>query len=101
MLIGDERVNIYVGGKTLGTVIKGGYLSSFELQAVPNPSIEIWVNDYAAERLENRTMGLIPALENGDMTVRTYGFFTGMKVGLVKNLYILSGGDDILLRKKK
>ncbi|MFA6907460.1 MAG: hypothetical protein WC263_01400 [Candidatus Micrarchaeia archaeon] len=99
MIIGDERVNAYIGHSTLGIETKRGELYSFEYAALKNPDIVIVVTDEAAEKIENRTMGVLEAIDNGGIRIKTYGWLAMFKVAALKNAYAISGIDRRLTDK--
>ena len=56
MLIGDERVNAYIGQSVIGLEVKKGELRSFEYAPLQDQSIVVIVSDSAAEKIENRSI---------------------------------------------
>ena len=98
--MGDERINLQIGGKTLGIELKRGEIYSFGFSPLQNPTIEAFVSDSAAEAIEAKKSGILPALENGGILVHTSNFFTAMKVEMIKRIYAISGADDLISGKK-
>lgn len=101
MLVGDERVNVYVGRKVLGIETKRGELSSFELRPVESPSVVVTISDSAAEKIEARKMGILQAIDSGGIKIDAKNFFSALKIETMKRIYAVSGADDELLGKKK
>ena len=101
MLVGDERVNIYVGRKVLGIETKKGELSSFELRPVENPTIVVTISDSAAEKIDDRELGILPAIDSGGIKIEAKNFFSALKIEMAKRIYAVSGADDELLGKNK
>lgn len=101
ILLGDERINVQAGGKTIGIQTVRGELAVFEFYPVEDPTVEITVSDWAAEAIEGRKIGIMQALESGGITVRTNNFFSFLKVEMIKRIYAVSGADDAILGKKK
>ena len=93
MIIGDEKVNAYIGQSVIGIETKKGELYSFEYAALKNPDIVIIVSDEAAEKIENRTMGVLEAIGNGGIKIKTYSWLAMFKVAALQNAYSLSGID--------
>ena len=100
MLIGDEKANVYIGGKVLGIETRGGELQSFELYAVENPGIIIRVSDDAAEKIAKKQLGVLAAIEDGGITIEGKGWYATFKVEVLKRLYAVAKIDDIVLGKK-
>ncbi|MFA6489350.1 MAG: hypothetical protein WCT52_01605 [Candidatus Micrarchaeia archaeon] len=98
-LLGDERINVQIGGKTLGIATKRGELSDFEVHAIGNPTIEVAVSDAAAEAIKGKKVGIMPCLDDGSIKVRTSNFFTAVKVEMMKRIYAVSGADDAITGK--
>jgi len=101
MLIGDEKVNVYIGTDSIGIETHGGELSSFEMVPLENPGIEIWVSDYAAEAMVKKRMGVLDAIDAGEITIKTHSWYAAFKVEVLKRLYAVAKIDDIVLGKKK
>src|SRR3989338_9078864 len=101
MLVGDEKVNVYIGTDSIGIETHGGELSSFEMVPLENPGIEIWVSDYAAEAMVKKRMGVLDAIDAGGITIKTHGWYQAFKVEVIKRLYAVAKIDDIVLGKKK
>ena len=83
-LIGDERINVQLGGKTLGIELKHGELTGFGIGAIDSPSIEVIVSDAAAEAIKGKREGMLDAINNGGITVKTNDFFTMIKVEMMR-----------------
>ena len=98
-LIGDERVNAYIGHSVLGIEIYRGELRSFEYAPLSNPSIVIVVSDNAAERIENRSMGLMDAMDSGGIRIMANNWLSALKVEALKRAYSMSGIDRRLTDK--
>jgi len=101
MLIGDEKVNVYIGRDIIGIETKGGELRSFELSPLESPNIIIRVSDYAAESIAKKRMGILDAIDLGEITIETHGWYAAFKVEVLKRLYAVAKIDDIILGKKK
>jgi hypothetical protein len=101
MLIGDERINIYIGGQPIGIETRSGQLYSFEMSPIDRPGVIITVSDQGAWRISNRQEGIMQAIDNGDMQIQTTNLFSALKVEVLKRIYAISGIDDQLLGKKK
>jgi len=99
LLVGDERVNAYIGQSVIGIETRKGELYSFEYAPLKDPNIVIIVTDKAAERIENRSMGVLEAMDNGGIRVKTYNWLSAFKVAALKNAYALSGIDKRLTDK--
>jgi len=101
LLLGDEKINVYIGTDIIGIETHGGELSSFELTPLESPNIIIRVSDYAAEAIAKKRMGILDAIDEGEITIETKGFYAAFKVEVVKRLYAVAKIDDIVLGKKK
>ena len=97
MLIGDERINVYVGGQAVGVETRRGQLYSFEMYALEKPSIVVRVSDDAAEKITGRKMGIIQAIDTGGIKIEPKNLFSAFKVEMMKRIYAVSGADDKLL----
>ena len=93
MIVGDERVNAYIGQSVIGIETRKGELYSFEYAPLKNPNIVIIVTDEAAEKIENRSMGVLEAIGNGGIKIKTYNWLSAFKVAALQNAYSLSGID--------
>ena len=93
MIVGDERVNAYIGQSVIGIETRKGELYSFEYAPLKNPNVVIIVTDEAAEKIENRSMGVLEAIGNGGIKIRTYNWLSAFKVAALQNAYSLSGID--------
>ena len=100
MIVGDEKVNAYIGQSVIGIETRKGELYSFEYAPLKNPDIVIIVTDEAAEKIENRSMGLLEAMDNGGIKIKTYDWLSAFKVAAIKNAYSLSGIDKRLTDKR-
>lgn len=96
MLIGDERVNAYIGQSVIGLEVKRGELRSFEYSPLSSPSIVVIVSDSAAERIENRSMGILEAIDSGGIRIISNSWFSAFKVEALKRAYAVSGIDQRL-----
>ena len=101
LLLGDEKINVYIGGDSIGIETRAGELASFEMVPLENPGIEIWVSDYAAEAMVKKRMGVLDAIDAGGITIKTHGWYQAFKVEVIKRLYAVAKIDDIVLGKKK
>ena len=99
MIVGDERVNAYIGQSVVGIETKRGELYSFEYAPVKNPSITIIVSDEAARMIEEREMGVLEAIGNGGIKIKTSSWFSAFKVEALKRAYDISGIDKRLTDK--
>ena len=93
MIVGDEKVNAYIGQSVIGIETRKGELYSFEYAPLKNPNIVIIVTDEAAEKIENRSMGVLEAIGNGGIKIKTYNWLSAFKVAALQNAYSLSGID--------
>lgn len=93
-LIGDEKVNVFLGGKVIGLEMRRGELYSFELYPVQNPTIIITVNDDAAEAISQKRMGLLSAVDSGGIKIQTTNWLSGLRVETIKRIYAISGADS-------
>ncbi len=101
MLVGDEKINVYLGGKVIGIETKYGKLSTFELEPVEKPGIIIVVSDYAAQAISARKMGILEAIDKGEIRIQAKNLFSLLKVEAAKRIYAVSGADKELLGEKK
>jgi hypothetical protein len=99
MLVGDERVNVYIGQSLIGLEVKRGELRSFEYAPLQDPSIVVIVSDSAAEKIENRSMGILEAIDSGAIRIITNNWFSAFKVEALKRAYAVSGIDQRLTDK--
>jgi hypothetical protein len=99
MIVGDERVNAYIGQSVMGIETRRGELYSFEYAPLKDPNIVIIVTDEAAEKIENRTMSVLEAMDNGGIKIKTYNWLSSFKVAAIKNAYSLSGIDKRITNK--
>jgi hypothetical protein len=100
MLIGDERISVYVGSQPMGIETRRGQLYSFELRAIENPTIIVRVSDEAAEKIAHKQMGIMQAISSGGITIEPKTLLSSVKVEMMKRIYAVSGCDDKLLGKK-
>lgn len=99
-LLGDERINLAIGGKTLGIETRQGELYGFGFTPIVNPSITVAVSDAAAGGIAAKKLGILSAINNGGITVRTSNWYTALKVEMMKRIYAASGADDHLTGKR-
>jgi hypothetical protein len=99
MIVGSEKVNAYIGHSVIGIETRNGALYSFEFAPVANPSIVITVTDDAAGRIENRTLGILPAIDSGGIKVKANNWMSQFKVEALKSAYAISGIDKRLTNK--
>lgn len=93
MLIGDERVNVYLGGQVVGLETMRGELYSFETSPVQAPTIVIRVSDSAMEGITSKKIGLLAAIETGEIQLEPKTFFSAVKIEMIKRIYAASGAD--------
>ncbi|MCX8198132.1 MAG: hypothetical protein N3F07_02980 [Candidatus Micrarchaeota archaeon] len=101
MLIGDEKVNVEIGGKAIGAEFQKGELVYLEMGRLANPGIEISVSDYAAEEIQQGRSGVIPMLDRGEIKVKANSFLAALKVEAAKRIYAISGADEKITGSKK
>jgi len=101
LLIGDEAVNVYIGGRVFGIRTKYGDLYSFEEVALEKPGIVVKVSDSAAEKIAKRQMGVMQAIDSGGIRIEAKSFMSALKVEAAKRIYAVSGADEKILGKKK
>ena len=101
MLLGDERINAYVGGKVIGIETLRGELYYFELAPVDDPTIVATISDSAAEAIEQKRMGIMAALESGGIKIEGKNLLSMLKVEVLKRIYAVSGADRQLLGRKQ
>ncbi len=99
-LLGDEKINVEIGGKTLGIETRRGELYGFSFTPIAFPSIEVNVSDAAADAIAAKKMGVMAALDNGGITVRASSWYTALKVEMMKRIYASSGADDYLTGRR-
>ena len=99
MIVGDEKVNAYIGQSVIGIETRNGELYSFEYAALKNPNVVIIVTDTAAEKIEDRSMGVLEAIDNGGIKIKTYNWLSAFKVAALQNAYALSGIDKRITNK--
>jgi hypothetical protein len=83
----------------IGIETKRGELYSFEYEPVKNPSITIIVSDEAAQMIEDREMGVLEAIGNGGIKIKTSNWLSAFKVEALKRAYDISGIDKRLTDK--
>jgi len=96
-LVGDEKINVNIGGRTIGIETRSGRLYSFEYAPLKNPGIVITVSDEAADRIGRKEMGVMAAIDSRLITIRTTNFFSMLKVEALKRVYVASGMDKKLM----
>lgn len=101
LLVGDERINVYLGNDILGIETNGGELAYFEKVPVENPGIVIRVDNDAAEKIAKKQLGVLAAIDSGGIEIEATNWYSGFKVELLKRLYAVAKIDDIVLGKKK
>ncbi|MCX6771623.1 MAG: hypothetical protein NTX79_06215 [Candidatus Micrarchaeota archaeon] len=99
MIVGNEKVNAYIGQSVIGVETRNGELYSFEYAALANPDIVVIVSDEAAEKIENRSTGVLEAMDNGGIQIKTYSWLAMFKVAALRNAYALSGIDKRLTNR--
>ena len=93
MLLGDERINVYVGGKVLGIETARGQLYSFETSPMQDPTIVVAVGDSAVENISAGREGILSAIDSGEIRIAPKNFFSAIKVEAMKRVYAVSGAD--------
>ncbi|MEM2138430.1 MAG: hypothetical protein QW568_05050 [Candidatus Anstonellaceae archaeon] len=101
LLIGDEKLNVYIAGRVFGIQTKYGDLYSFEEVALEKPGIVVKVSDDAAEKIAKKQMGVMQAIESGGIKIEAKSFLAALKVEAAKRIYAVSGADEKLLGKRK
>ncbi|MEM4634110.1 MAG: hypothetical protein QW275_03070 [Candidatus Anstonellaceae archaeon] len=101
MLIGNERVNAYVGGRVIGAEFRGGELYSLEMHPVKNPGIEVTISDAAVQAIREKKSGILPLIEKGEIRITTTNFLSSLKIEAAKRIYAVSGADEQITGKKK
>jgi len=99
-LLGDERINLYVGNRSFGIETKRGELYGFELRPISEPTIIVNVSEEAASAIAAKKYGVMNAIRNGGIKVCTSNFMSAIKVGMMQRIYAVSGADDVLTGKK-
>lgn len=100
MLIGDERINAYIGSQEMGIETRRGQLYSFEMYAFEKPTIVVRVTDDAADRLSNREIGIMQAIDSGGIKIEPKTLLSSIKVEMIKRIYAISGADDKIMGKR-
>jgi len=100
VLLGSERINVYFGQDVFGVETRNGELYYFETRTLPDPGIVVKVSNRAAEQMAKRKMGIMSALDSGEMTIEGKNLLSSLKIEVAKRIYAVSGGDDYLLGKK-
>lgn len=93
MLIGDEKINVYVSSQAIGIETTRGELSSFETYPVAKPTIVVRVSDTALERLSARKTGLLALVDTGEIRIEPKTLLSALKVEAMKRIYAVSGAD--------
>ncbi len=101
MLVGNEKINVYVGGKVLGIETRRGELYSFETAPLNNPTIIVTVTDEAFGSIEQKKTGILPLIESGGIRIEAKTFFSAIKIETIKRIYAVSGMDDVIMGRKK
>ncbi len=100
MLIGDEKINVYIGNRPMGIETRKGQLYSFEMHTIDKPTIVIRVDSEAADKIANKQMGIMQAIDSGGIKIEPKTLLSSIKVEMIKRIYAISGTDDRLLGKK-
>lgn len=100
MLIGDERINAYVGSQAMGIETRRGQLYSFEMYALEKPTIVVRVSEDAADKLSQRKIGIMQAIDSGGIRIEPKTLLSSIKVEMIKRIYAVSGVDEKILGKK-
>lgn len=98
-LLGDERINVYIGASVIGIETKNGELRTLETRALERASITIIVSDEAAQKIEDGKIGVLSAMEGGGIKVKTSNIFSSFKVEALKKVYSVSGYDKMITSK--
>lgn len=101
MLIGNERINVYIGGQIFGIETRLGELYYFEAYALDNPGIIITVSDDAAQKITAGKEGILPAIGNGGIKIESKDILSMLKVETIKRIYAVSGVDDTLTGRNR
>ena len=99
MLIGDEKINVYIGSQSMGIETRKGKLYSFEMYPIEKPTIVVKVTDDAAEKITKKQMGIMKAIETGGIKIEPNNLLSSIKVEMIKMIYAISGCDDKILGK--
>jgi len=100
MLIGDEKINVYIGNEALGIETRRGQLYYFETAPVEKATTTITISEDAAEKISQKKMGIIEAIDNGGIKIQTTNLLSALKMEMIKRIYAISGADDRILGKK-
>jgi hypothetical protein len=101
MLIGSERINVYVGGEVFGIETRLGELYYFEEYALEKPGIVINVTDDAAQKITTGKAGILQSIDDGGIKIESKNFLSALRVETIKRIYAISGVDDQLTGRKK
>ncbi|MCX8194610.1 MAG: hypothetical protein N3G22_00665 [Candidatus Micrarchaeota archaeon] len=101
MLIGNEKMNVYVGGKVIGVEVKNGRLYSFEMHPVEKPNVIIHVSDEAAEKISNGESGIMQEIDRGGIRLEAKNLLSAIKIEMIKRIYAISGADEKIKKENK
>ncbi|MEM4348155.1 MAG: hypothetical protein QXN37_01150 [Candidatus Anstonellaceae archaeon] len=100
MLIGSERINVYVKGYIIGIQTKRGEIQHFGFGALENPTIVVFISDRAYEDIKNRKIGVLKAIDLGEIRIEGKTLLSSLKIEAAKRIYAAAGGDALFLGKK-
>lgn len=101
LIIGDERINLYIDGRVFGIETRQGELYSFEAAPLGNPTIVVTVSDQAGQDIASGKSGVLSEIDSGGIKIDAKNFFSALKVEVAKRIYAVSGADDIISGRKK
>ena len=99
LLLGDETVNVYIGSSVVGVRTKNGELAELETRALEKPTIVITVDDSTAQRIEDREIGVLSALDSGCIKVQANNWYSAFKFEALRKIYSSSGADRLITAK--
>lgn len=100
MLLGNERINAYVKGYIIGIQTKRGEIQQFGFGELDNPTIVVFISDKAYEDIKNRKVGVLQAIDSGQIRVEGKNLIAAIKIEAIKRIYAAVGGDELFLGKK-
>ncbi|MCX8197172.1 MAG: hypothetical protein N3G80_02560 [Candidatus Micrarchaeota archaeon] len=99
MIIGDEKINAYVKGYVIGIETKRGELFNLQLREIENPTITVWISNNAYEQIKKRKMGVLEAIDKGEIRIEGKNLLSSLKIETAKRIYAVSGADNLFLKK--
>lgn len=96
LLLGDETINVHIGDSVIGIKTKNGELSALETYAFQRATITITVDAATASKLDRHETGIIKAIDEGGIRIKTSNLLSGFKVEALKKIYAVSGYDKQL-----